>query len=422
MEKFCVQGGASLKGEVRMSGSKNSAASIIPAAILTNEDCVVKNVPQIEDVLGLLEIMEKMGAKIKWRSSSEVLINASGIDPDKIDFELVARSRMSLLVTGALLSRFGKVVFVKPGGCSIGSRPIATHLKALERFGAKKKITADRISFESIGSLKASKIILGEMSVTATENTLLAAALIPGTTEIHQAALEPHVQELAKVLTGMGAVTEFGVSHQIKITGQEKLSGFEHTLIADPIEVGTFIVASAITGGEVFIKGADLSVLELETLKFKEAGVKMKVEKDGVLIKPSLNLKAVGKVQALPYPGFSSDLLAPFAVLMTQAKGTTLIHEALYEGRLRNYIPELQRMGANTLICDPHRAVITGKTDLVGQPMISFDLRAGATLILAALIAEGESSIENISQIDRGYEKIDQKLRGLGAKIKRVSE
>lgn len=420
MNKFLIQGGKPLSGEVTISGSKNSAAAIIPASVLTTEDCFLGNVPKISDIMSLLDLLAKMGAKVEWTKNDQLKINTKNLDPDKIDFKVMERIRMSIVLTGAILARFGKITFSKPGGCAIGSRPIVTHLRALVNLGAQCKFQKGRFALTAPKGLFGAKIVLDELSVTATENTLFAAGLARGETIIKLAAVEPHVVELSSVLKQMGLRITGEGTHELIVKKVKKLRGFRHTLISDPIETGTFIVAAVVTAGDVLIKKAVPENLEIELLKLEQAGVNFKARKDSIHLKPTRRLRALEKIQSLPFPGFSSDLLAPFALLMTQACGMTLIHETLYEGRIRNYIPELQKMGANALICDPHRAVITGKTKLKGQRMMSFDLRAGATLILAALAAEGESLIENIAQVDRGYEEIEKKLQKLGAAIKRI--
>ncbi|MBU1119425.1 UDP-N-acetylglucosamine 1-carboxyvinyltransferase [Patescibacteria group bacterium] len=418
MERFRITGGATLSGDVVVSGSKNAAASIIPATVLTDEDCVIHNMPKIDDVVCLLEILEKMGASVQWTDEHTVKINTANLDPSRLEHSLIEKIRMSVLLSGPLLVRFGRVSMTKPGGCSIGSRPISTHLSALEKLGALPVDSDDTIVLEAPKGLKGVDIVLQEISVTATENTCLAAARAQGTTTISLAAAEPHVYDCLTVLEKMGAQISGKGTHELSILGANTLSGFEHTLIADPIEVGTFLVAGALLG-EVRVTNAAPEFMKRELLAFEDAGIPVTVEKSAITAKKPKKIRPLGAIQSLPYPGFPSDLLPPFALLMTQAEGTTMVHETLYEGRLRNYIPELQNMGANAVICDPHRALITGKTLLTGKTMMSFDLRAGATLILAALVAEGESVIDNIAQIDRGYENIDKKLTALGAHIVR---
>lgn len=421
MSEFIIRGKNTLNGTIVMSGSKNAAAAIVPATLLTKEDCVIRNVPRIGDVVKLLELIKGMGARVEWQNENTVIVNTAEIDPEKLDFDVMGEIRMSILLIGPLLARFGSVRFVKPGGCAIGARPINTHIEAFEALGAIYESNEEKIALlKTEKALEASEIMLREMSVTATENIFLAAARVPGKTRVQLAAAESHVSDLLTVLEKMGAGVEGRGSHTVTINGRDTLSGFDHSLVPDPIETGTFIVAGAIGGGELLLENVAPKTLEYELKHFEWAGVKMEIGENTIKVFGTEDLLAIPKVQSMPYPGFSADLLAPFALLMTQAQGTTLIHETLFESRIENYIPQLQSMGADVCVCDPHRAIINGPSALMGRKVISADLRAGATLILAALIAEGETVIENIEQIDRGYVTIDAKLQGVGADIVRA--
>lgn len=420
MSQFVIQGKKTLSGSIRISGSKNAAAGIIPAALLTSEDCIIHNVPKIGDVVKYLRLIEKLGADVEWIAEESVRINASDIDPLKLDYDLMGQIRMSILLIGPLLARFGEVQFVKPGGCAIGARPINTHIEAFEALGARYSSDEDkRAQLSAPNGLSAASFILREMSVTATENALLAAAHIEGETKIHLAAAESHVSDLVDVLVKMGARIDGRGTHQLTINGLSNLSGFEHSLVPDPIETVTYMVAGAIAGDNLVLEKTAPETIEYELKHFEWAGIPFEIQGDEITISKAESINAIHKVQSLPFPGFSADALAPFALLMTQAKGSTLIHETLFESRIENYIPQLQLMGADAYVCDPHRAIINGPKDLCGKKVISADLRAGATLILAALIAEGETVIDNIEQIDRGYVTIDEKLNAVGADISR---
>ncbi|MBI5071334.1 UDP-N-acetylglucosamine 1-carboxyvinyltransferase [Candidatus Falkowbacteria bacterium] len=417
MSKFVIQGGAPLRGKIRASGMKNAATPIIAATLLTSEECVISNVPKISDVIRMLDILKSLGASVEWTGDHEVTICAKDADIKLLDEKAVKSMRSSILFLGPLLARFKKVAIPEPGGCIIGNRPPDTHFYALGKLGAKITRKDGSFTLEAEG-LTGSLIILPEFSVTATENLLMAASLAKGRTEVHLAAAEPHVQDLIKFLNSMGAKISGGGTHTLIIDGVEKLSGPRHTLIPDQIEIGTLAVAAAVSGGEVTIENIIPAHLEIILLKLQEAGVNLEVGKDYLKIKPRKFLRAF-RLQTLPYPGFPTDLQAPFGVLATQCQGTTLIQDPLFEGRM-GYVGELVKMGANAIVADPHRVVITGPTPLQGQEIKSFDLRAGATLIIAGLIASGETIINEAQVVDRGYEKIEERLNGLGAKIKRV--
>ena len=421
MQKFIINGGKSLRGEIDVKGSKNATTPILSACLLTKEECVIDNIPQINDVLKMIEILQSMGVEIEWIEKGKLRIKAGDdVNPEKMDFEIVGHMRSSILLLGSLLARFKKFKIKQPGGCIIGARPVGVHFEALEALGAK--ITAENgfYCFEA-EKLIGKKIILKEFSVTATENLMMAASLAEGTTTIKIAAIEPHVQDLGRFLNKMGARIKGMGIHTIEIQGVEKLHGAEHKIISDPIEAGTFAIAAIATKGNVIINNVNPHELDLVIEKLREIGGNIEIGKNQLLIKPSSKLNAIRKIETRTYPGVPTDLQAPFAVLATQAEGTTLIHDTMYEGRLA-YINELNKMGANAIICDPHRALISGPTPLYGQDITSFDLRAGATLIIASLLAEGKSTIDNIGQIDRGYEDIEKRLQNLGADIQRVEK
>ncbi len=418
MQKFIINGGKPLSGKVDIKGAKNAATPILSATLLTKEECFIDNIPLVVDVLKMIEILESMGVETEWVGERKLRVKAGeNVDPEKMDFSLVGQMRSSILLLGSLLARFKKFKIKHPGGCIIGARPVGIHFDALEALGAE--ITQDGdFYYLKADRLIGKEIILKEFSVTATENLMMAATLAEGTTTIKIAAIEPHVQDLARFLNKMGAKIKGLGIHTIQIHGVKKLRGAEHKIIPDPIEAGTFIIAAAATKGNTEINNINLRELDLVLEKLKEMGVSFEIKKDKIIVKPLSKLNAVRKIETRTYPGVPTDLQAPFAVLATQAEGTTLVHDTMYEGRLA-YINELNKMGANAVICDPHRALITGPTPLHGQNITSFDLRSGATLIIAALLAKGQSVIEKVEQVDRGYEKIEEKLRDLGADIKR---
>lgn len=418
-EKFLIRGGKPLKGVVEVMGAKNVTFPLLAATLLTKEPCQVSNLPLIEDVFKMLKILERMGAKIKWLGERQIEIKCSDIDPSLIPYDVISFFRGSILFLGPLLARSGSIKFPPPGGCMIGARPIDTHLDAFSQSGVKISIKNNFYYFE--GKLKPQEVILNEFSVTATENILLSSSLVSGETTIKIADQDYQVQELIKVLKRMGVKIKGLGTHTLKIIGQKRLKGFKYSVIPDPLEAGTFIVATLATKGEVLIKNAELQFLELFLKRLKDFGAKFDIL-GAKLIKvlPSYKL-SMDKVQSLPYPGIPTDLQPELGVLATQAKGPTLIHDPLYEGRLK-YLEELNKMGANIIFCDPHRAIINGPTQLYGTEIPSLDIRSGAALIIAGLVAKGQTIINNIYQVDRGYEKIEERLQKLGADIKRIKE
>jgi len=418
--KFVIEGGYPLKGEVQVSGSKNAALPILAATLLTDGVSTISNVPDIADIRVLIEIIESLGGKIEWINKNRVRVDNSGVDGREPDFTKIKKLRASILILGPLLARFGKVKTTHPGGCHIGARPIGVHLKGLEALGGKYHSDDQFYYLESEG-LRGAKIVLDEMSVTGTECIIMAAVLAKGKTEIRLAAAEPEVSNLIEALNKMGAKIKGTGTHTLMIEGVGKLQGAELRVIPDRLEAGTFAIAAAITHGEVGISGYVQDHLDIFTNKLRDANVQFDfVFPDKIQISKTSHLKPV-KIRTDIYPGFPTDLQAPFSVLLTQVEGTSEIFETMYEGRL-NYFRELAKMGATADILDPHRAVVKGPTPLYGKEIESLDIRAGATLILAALIAQGKSIISNIELIDRGYEKIDEKLRALGAKIERMEK
>jgi len=418
-ERFIIKGGKQLKGTVEIGGYKNSAGPILSAALLTQKPYQIDNLPLVEDVFRMLELLQDMGVEIKWEGKRKVNIRAgSRVDPNKINPDLMSKTRISVLLIGALLSRFKHFKIARPGGDRIGLRPIFTHLQALQDLGVKFS-EKDNFYYFKRKEILGREVILKEFSVTATENLLLSTVMSQGKTIIKGAACEPQVQDLAQFLKEMGAKIQGEGTHTIKIEGVKKLHGALHKIIPDPSEAGTFIAAGAICPGKILVKNVIPEHLDLFLDKIKEMGVKFKKGKNFVEVYYSPNLCPV-KIQALPYPGFPTDLLPVVLPLLTQAPGKSLVHDPLYENRL-NYTQELRKMGADIEIVDPHRAIIFGKTPLAGVKIESWDIRAGASLVVAGLLAQGQTTIENIYQIDRGYEKIEEKLQKLGADIKRVN-
>jgi UDP-N-acetylglucosamine 1-carboxyvinyltransferase len=417
-EKFVIKGEKKLEGSIEVRGSKNAAFPIIMASLLTKEDCIIDNIPLIEDVQRIFDILTSMDVKVEWLSERKVKINAGNLDSSKIREDIVRRLRGSILLFGALLAREGKAELPQPGGCVIGARPISTHLDAFEKVGVKITPQHNKFLMEA-GDKFASEIILNEFSVTGTCNIMLFAAASGSQLLIKCADQDYQVQELAKVLSAMGANIELLSGHTIKINGSKKLKGFETTLIPDPIEAGTFILLAAATKSKVLVKNVPFQYLEYPLKRMRDFGILWDKQGDDVLVMPSHNIR-IEKVQALPYPGMPTDLLPLFGVLSTQLQGLTLLHDPLYEGRLK-YLEELNKMGANIIFADPHRAIVSGPTPLYGVEISSPDLRGGASLIVGALVASGTTTINNIYQIDRGYEKIDERLRAIGADIERLS-
>lgn len=416
-DKFIINGGKQLKGEININGSKNAAGPCLIACLLTKEECVIDNIPFIDDILSIIEILESMGCKIERIGENKVKIRAENINLEKIDFEKISKTRISVLFFGALLKRIKNFKMPPPGGDRIGLRPISVQLNALKKMGVEIE---KKDNFYEVNSkeIKGKEIVLEEFSVTATESLIMAAVLAQGETIIKGAAAEPHIQDLGEMLLKMGANIDGLGTHTIKIKGVDKLNGCSHSVIPDSIEAGTFIVIGALIPGEIKVSGINLSHLDLFLAKIEEMGVKIEKGKDYIVVSCCKKLKAI-KVQALPYPGFPTDLLPIIIPLLLSAEGKSLVHDPLYENRF-NYIQELKKMGADIEMVDPHRTFVFGPTKLQGANIDSWDIRAGACLVIAALSAKGKTIVDNVSQIDRGYEKIEEKLQKIGADIKRI--
>ena len=417
MDKFIIQGQKTLSGKIEVRGSKNAAGPILAACLLTDKECVIDNLPLIEDIFNILEVLKTMGVKVEMVGDRKVKITASSLDAEKIDFKKLSKTRISVLLFGSFLPRIKHFKMAAPGGDRIGLRPISVHLKALEKLGAKIN-KEDGLYVISCEKLNGAEIVLEEFSVTATETIMLAAVLAEGKTIIKGAACEPHVQDLGKMLEKMGAKIKGVGTHTIEINGVKQLKGASHSIIFDPIEAGTFIAIGAVSPGKITVKNVNLEYLDLFLEKIKEIGVNFERGDDSVTVSYSPNLNPT-KIQALPYPGFPTDLLPIIIPLLLNAKGKSLIHDPLYENRF-NYVQHIRKMGGDIEIVDPHRAFVFGPSKLSGLTIESWDIRAGACLIVAGLMAEGKTTIENIFQIDRGYEKIEERLQKIGADIKRI--
>jgi UDP-N-acetylglucosamine 1-carboxyvinyltransferase len=384
-EQFIISGEKPLNGEVNIRGSKNAATPILAATLLTDKPCVIDNIPLIEDVFRMIEIIEGLGAEVEWINKRKVRIEAKNIDPKKLNIDIVRKLRSSILFLSPLLIRCKKITLPTPGGCVIGARPLNTHLEAIAGFGVNIKTKKDKYSFELPDSVskKDHDLVLKEFSVTATENVLMFASALSRKTNIRLAACEPHVQDLAKFLVKMGADIEGIGTHYLTVNGKNNLFGAQHTIVPDYIEAGTFLIAIAATRGKATVKDIIPGHIEAILYKLEEMGVKFQInkKKDGfadITVYPSKKMIAT-RIQTLPFPGLPTDIQAPFGVLATQSTGTSLIHDPLYEGRLR-YVSELNKMGANCILADAHRAFIIGPTPLYGNHITSFDIRAGATL------------------------------------------
>jgi len=428
MEKFVIEGGVPLSGTVTPAGNKNAALPILAACLLTSEEVVVHNVPRIADVEAMVELLERLGVITEWRGDNEVVLCAAGVGPEsEVDRELSARIRASFLLAGPLLARFGKAVLPPPGGDVIGRRRLDPHLDAFACLGAEHQVDRDISIFARDGSLKAGEVFMDEPSVMGTENALLAAALTPGTTTIGNAACEPHVQDLSRMLVAMGAEVEGIGSNVMTVHGAAELHGCTHAVGPDHIEVGSFMALAGVTGGEMRIADTIPADLRMIRLVFDNLGLRSELDGNDVIVPGEQQLiikrdagEYKSKIQDGPWPAFPADLTSIAVALATQCAGSVLIHEWMFENRLV-FTDKLISMGADIVLCDPHRAIVTGPARLRGERLSSPDIRAGMSMLIAALAATGRSEVMNIREIDRGYERIDARLRALGARIERVA-
>ncbi len=426
MEKFLIEGGVPLKGEITPSGNKNAALPLVAACLLSEEPVTLRNVPQIRDVIDMRRLLESLGSTVEdldhntWRITS-TNISASHLDPD-----LCRRIRASILLAGPMLAREQGLRLPPPGGDVIGRRRLDTHILALRALGAE--VTYDRVFELSARELRGADVLLDEASVTATENAIMAAVTARGTTTMHNAASEPHVQELCHFLNGLGAQIENIGSNTLVIQGVQKLHGGEYTIGPDYLEVMSYVGAAAVTRGEIRVRSAGVKYLRMISQIFHRLGVAWSVEGDDLLVHGEDNHPilsdldgAVPEIKTNIWPAFPTDLTSIAITVATQMSGSVLFHDWMFSGRMY-FTDKLVGMGARIILCDPYRCLVQGPTQLYAEKLESPDIRAGMALLLAALTAKGTSTIRNVGQIERGYERVDEKLRGLGAKIERVSE
>jgi UDP-N-acetylglucosamine 1-carboxyvinyltransferase len=434
MNAFEIRGGKTLSGEITPQGAKNEALQVLCAALLTDQKVTLSNVPNIIDVNLLIELIGDMGALVERPDANTVVIEAKNIDLDYFSGQTFkhksGKLRGAVMLAGPLLARFKKAQIPQPGGDKIGRRRLDTHIRGFEKLGVVFNYNVEHYLFELDGSrLAGASMLLDEPSVTGTANIIMAAVMAPGTTTIYNAACEPYVQQLCKMLNNMGAQIKGIGSNLLIVEGVSSLQGCTHRLLADMIEVGSFIGLAAMTKSELTIKNADVKELGIIPEMFQRLGIELHVKGNDIYIpaQESYSIQrfidgSVLTIYDAPWPGFTPDLLSIVLVVATQAKGTVLIHQKMFESRLF-FVDKLIEMGAQIVLCDPHRAVVIGlnkQNDLRGINMVSPDIRAGVALLIAALSASGKSTIQNIEQIDRGYERIDERLNALGAAIKRI--
>lgn len=436
MERFVIEGGAPCTGRVRPSGSKNEALPAIATALLAGGPVTLHNVPRIQDVLVMLDIARSLGAGADWVADHSVRIDASNLTSSRLDPDLCRRIRASILFAGPALGRLGEVVLPPPGGDVIGRRRVDTHLAGLEALGASVSVAGNYRLVGPPGGLCGADVFFDEQSVTATENLVTAASVAHGRTILRNVAMEPHVQGVCRMLGAMGARIEGAGTPTLTVEGSggRTLSGCEHTIGPDYLEIGSLVGLAAITGGELAVEGVRADDLRMIRIVFERLGVRTELEggqaeADGTLfVPPRQNLRIkpdylghIPKIDDAPWPAFPTDLMSVAIVVATQAEGTCLFFEKMFEGRMF-FVDHLIGMGAQIILCDPHRVVVVGRTPLYGATHESPDIRAGMALLLAASCARGRSTILNVRQIDRGYERVDEKLRGLGVSVRRLSD
>ena len=427
MEKFVIEGGVPLSGTIVPAGNKNGALPILAACLLTEDEVILRNVPRISDVEAMLALLEGLGAQVGWLGPGEVSVDASNVDRFEVDRELAERIRASFLLAGPLLARFGQAQMPPPGGDVIGRRRLDPHLDAFRALGASVHHNRE-ITLEAPLGLRPCDFLMDEPSVMATENALMAAALTRGPTVIRNAASEPHVQDLARMLVAMGAAIDGVGSNVMTVHGTASLRGCTHTIAPDHIEIGSFMALAGVTGGELIVKDTRPEDLRMIRLVFDRLGLRTEVRGADVIVPANQRLVVrndagdyMPKVEDGPWPAFPADLTSIALALATQSEGSVIIHEKMFENRLF-FTDKLQVMGAAITICDPHRAIVVGPRRLRGERVESPDIRAGMAILMAALCADGVTEIGNIRQIDRGYERIDERLRDLGARIARVDD
>jgi UDP-N-acetylglucosamine 1-carboxyvinyltransferase len=423
-ESFVIEGGQPLSGRVKAAGNKNGALPILAACLLTSEPVVLRNVPRIRDVETMMALIAALGADAEWTGANEVRVHAADVTSHELDTELARRIRASFLLAGPLLARRGRASVPPPGGDVIGRRRLDPHIHAFAELGAEIDI-GPRFELRTDG-LRGKHIFLDEASVMATENAVMAASLAPGETVIGNAACEPHIQDLCRFLVSLGAEIEGIESNVLCVRGVETLAGGEWRIGPEHIEVGSFIGLAAVTGGDITIDEVETKDLASILPTFERLGVHVEIEGTSLHVPPNQELEIrddlggqIPKIEDGPWPAFPADLTSIAVMVATQARGEVLIFEKMFESRLF-FVDKLVSMGARIILCDPHRAVVTGPAKLYAQQMSSPDIRAGMAMLLAALCAEGTSTIGNIGEIDRGYERIDERLRSLGARIERI--
>ncbi len=425
MEKFIIEGGFPLEGDLVPSGNKNAALPLLAACLLTDEPVILRNVPNIRDIRTMTKLLRSLNAQVEMLDESTLRIHARDIFPADLDPELCRRIRASILLAGPLLSRVGGVVLPPPGGDVIGRRRVDTHILAFSHLGVNTNYKDNQFHFES-SNLHGADILLDEASVTATENAIMASVLAKGETQLRNAASEPHIQELCHFLNNLGAKIENIGSNTLHITGVNRLRGGEYTIGPDYLEVVSYIGAAVVTNGSIRIRKAGVAYLDMIHLVMQRLGVTWDCEEDDIIVPKEQRLRiepdlgnAIPEISVMPWPAFPTDLMSIAIVISTQSEGSILFHDWMYPSRMY-FTDKLIGMGAQIVLCDPHRCVVQGPTRLSGEILESPDIRAGMALVLAALSAQGTSVIHNVGQIDRGYERVDQKLQALGARIQRV--
>ncbi len=419
MDKLAIRGGHRLHGELRISGAKNAALPILAATLLTDERVIISNLPHLHDITTMIELLGCMGVKLTLDEKLGIEVDASDVTEFSAPYELVKTMRASILVLGPMVARFGRAHVSFPGGCAIGSRPVDLHLKGLEAMGAQITVDGGYINAEVNGRLRGARIVMETVTVGGTENIMMAAALADGRTVIENAAREPEVVDLAQCLIAMGAQITGHGSDTITIDGVERLHGCEYRVMPDRIETGTYLVAAAATGGSVMLRQTCPHALEVVLAKLEAAGARVEQGEDWIALDMEGRRPRAVSVKTAPYPGFPTDMQAQFTAMNAIAEGTATVTETVFENRLIQ-THEMNRMGAHIVI-EGNTAIITGQPGLQGAPVMASDLRASASLVIAALVAEGETIIDRIYHIDRGYECIEEKLQALGADIRRLS-
>lgn len=429
MEKFIIHGGTPLHGEMIPAGNKNAALPLLAATLLTEDPVTLRNVPDIRDVKAIIALLKSLGAEVSYVEPNTVRVHAKNLRPADLDPDLCRGIRASILLAGPMVARSGNLRLPPPGGDVIGRRRVDTHILALQALGANVDYDRAQHVFNfNASQLKGANILLDQASVTGTENAIMAAVTARGTTVVRNAASEPHIQELCHFLNALGARIENIGSNTLQIQGVKNLSGGDFTVGPDYLEVVSFIGAAIVTHGSVRIRNAGADYLDMIAMVFRRLGVEWEVDGEDIVVPENQNLEiepdlgnAIPEISVMPWPAFPTDLMSIAIVVATQSRGSILFHDWMYPSRMF-FIDKLVGMGAHIVLCDPHRCIVQGPTTLFGEKMESPDIRAGMSLVLAALAANGTSQIRNVGQIDRGYEKVDEKLRALGARIERIRD